>query len=68
MSQRKPLVVIGTLGSNLDYGRGADRWARWRPSVDLCRQDDLIVDRFELIGRIDLRLELDGLDGRTLEP
>jgi len=49
MSKRKPLVVIGSLGTNLDHGREADRWERWRPSVDLCRQDDLIVDRFELL-------------------
>src|SRR5690349_9570795 len=49
MSKRRPLIVIGTLGTNLDFGREADRWERWRPSVDLCRQDDLIVDRFELL-------------------
>jgi transcriptional regulatory protein RtcR len=41
-------VVIGLLGSKLDRG-GPDRWERWRPSVDLCRQEDLLVDRFELL-------------------
>lgn len=43
-------VVIGLLGANLDAlkGRG-DRWQQWRPSVDLCRQQDLVVDRFDLL-------------------
>src|SRR5689334_12356255 len=45
----KPVVVIGLLGSMLDRGRGPDRWNTWRPSVDLCRHDDLLVGRFELI-------------------
>src|SRR5690606_17536317 len=36
------------LGSQLDTG-GKHRWDRWRPTVDLCRHDDLIVDRLELI-------------------
>jgi transcriptional regulatory protein RtcR len=33
----------------LDRGRGPERWNAWRPSVDLCRHDDLLVSRFELI-------------------
>lgn len=44
----KRTVVLGFLGSSLDAGHGADRWDRWRPSVSLCRHDDLVVDRFEL--------------------
>jgi transcriptional regulatory protein RtcR len=50
--RRKPkrLVVIGLLGSVLDHpGRGPRRWDKWRPSVDLCRHEDLLVSRFELI-------------------
>lgn len=42
-------VAIGFLGINLDSGKGSDRWARWRPSVDLCRQDDLLIHRFEIL-------------------
>ena len=43
-------VVIGMLGTNLDRrGKGKERWTRWRPSVALCQQPDLIVDRLELI-------------------
>jgi transcriptional regulatory protein RtcR len=43
-------VVIGLLGTTLDAlkSRG-DRWQQWRPTVDLCRQQDLVVDRLELL-------------------
>ncbi len=47
---KKKTVVIGFLGTVLDgHGKGSKRWERWRPSVDLCRHDDLQVDRFELL-------------------
>lgn len=43
-------VVIGFLGSTLDAGgRGPGRWERWRPTVSICQQDDLVVDRLELM-------------------
>jgi transcriptional regulatory protein RtcR len=43
-------VVIGFLGSTLDAGGlGAGRWEKWRPSVSICQQEDLVVDRFELL-------------------
>lgn len=42
-------VVIGLLGPVLDKGKNPDRWNRWRPSVSLARQDDLKVDRIELL-------------------
>ncbi len=45
----KPLVVIGLLGTTLDGGGGVQRWERWRPTVDLCRHDDLVIDRLELL-------------------
>ncbi|ACY12875.1 RNA repair transcriptional activator RtcR [Haliangium ochraceum] len=49
-SSGKRLVVIGLLGSTLDRGgRGARRWDKWRPSVALCRHEDLLVDRLELL-------------------
>jgi transcriptional regulatory protein RtcR len=43
-------VVVGLLGTTLDAlkSRG-DRWQQWRPTVDLCRQQDLVVDRLELL-------------------
>ena len=42
-------VAIGMLGTTLDKGRGPDRWNRWRPSVSVCQQPDLVVDRYELL-------------------
>jgi transcriptional regulatory protein RtcR len=45
----KPLVVLGALGSTLDVGKTADRWSRWRPTVALCQQQDLVISRFELL-------------------
>jgi transcriptional regulatory protein RtcR len=45
----KRRVVIGFLGSTLDQGKSPDRWQRWRPTISLVQQQDLIVDRLELI-------------------
>lgn len=42
-------VVIGFVGTSLDAGTGRGRWEKWRPSVSICQQQDLIVDRFELL-------------------
>jgi transcriptional regulatory protein RtcR len=47
----KKTVLLGFLGSVLDAGRQPDRWAGWRPSVDICRHEDFIVDRFELLSQ-----------------
>lgn len=44
----KPIVVLGLLGTSMDAGR-ADRWQSWRPTVDLCRHEDLLVHRLELL-------------------
>jgi len=45
----KKNVAIGFLGINLDNGKGMGRWERWRPTVDICRQDDFVIHRFELL-------------------
>jgi transcriptional regulatory protein RtcR len=45
----KPIVVLGLLGTTLDVGKGTPRWERWRPSVGICQQDDLLIARFELL-------------------
>lgn len=42
-------VVIGMLGSTLDRGMSAQRWEHWRPTVALGMQEDLRVDRMELL-------------------
>lgn len=47
--QKRKTVAIGLLGTRLDAGFKMNRWARWRPSVALCQQPDLIVDRYELL-------------------
>lgn len=46
----KKTVVIGFLGTQLDYvGKGSARWDKWRPTVALCQQEDLVVHRLELL-------------------
>jgi transcriptional regulatory protein RtcR len=42
-------VVIGLLGTNLDYRKPLDRWNHWRPSVSLCQHEELLIHRFELL-------------------
>lgn len=46
----KKRVVIGLLGLKLDQTNPRrDRWQAWRPSVAICQQEDMVVDRFELL-------------------
>ena len=45
----KKLVAIGLLGSRLDSASPSKRWEQWRPTVSICQQEDLLVDRFELM-------------------
>ena len=46
----KKNVVIGFIGTVLDFGgRGMVRWNKWRPTIGLCQQEDLIVHRLELL-------------------
>lgn len=54
----KPITVIGFLGSTLDAAKfGPSRWSKWRPTVSICMQEDLRVDRFVLLhGRYHSRL------------
>lgn len=42
-------VIIGLLGTTLDRGEGPDRWSAWRPTVSLCQQEELLVQRLELL-------------------
>ena len=46
---QKDVVLIGLLGPNLDSGEGPERWDRWRPTVAICQQEDLIIHRYELL-------------------
>jgi transcriptional regulatory protein RtcR len=45
----KKTVVIGLLGPTLDSGIKDSRWQRWRPTVAVCGQEDLLVHRLELL-------------------
>ena len=49
MPKPRPLVAIGLLGPTLDAGRDQKRWNRWRPTVGLHLQEDLVIDRFEML-------------------
>ncbi len=53
--KKKRVVVIGFVGTQLDSGKGAGRWERWRPTIALTQHDDLVVDRIELLynGHVD---------------
>lgn len=42
-------VVIGCLGPTLDRSDPSHRWEKWRPSVALCQQDDLVIHRYHLL-------------------
>ena len=46
----KSTIAVGFIGSVLDYaGKGAARWNKWRPTLGLCQQEDLCIDRLILI-------------------
>ncbi|MDR0219241.1 MAG: RNA repair transcriptional activator RtcR [Enterobacteriaceae bacterium] len=50
----KRRVVIGVLGTTLDRrGKKANRWAKWRPTIGLCQQPELPIDRLELLYQAD---------------
>lgn len=43
-------IAFGFIGTVLDYvGRGSQRWEKWRPTICLCQQETLIIDRLELL-------------------
>jgi transcriptional regulatory protein RtcR len=47
--KQKRTVVIGFIGTQLDSGKGSGRWERWRPTIALTQQDDIVIDRFDLL-------------------
>ena len=49
MQKPLPITVIGFLGTQLDSGRGAGRWSKWRPSVAITQHEDMVVARLELL-------------------
>lgn len=49
MPTAKPIITFGFLGSNLDRASGPERWSKWRPTVAMCQQEDLVISRLELL-------------------
>lgn len=45
----KPTVVFGFLGAVMDRAQGPERWSKWRPTVGMCQQEDLLIARLELL-------------------
>ena len=46
----KSTIVVSILGTQLDYvGKRVDRWARWRPNVSLCSQEEFIVSKLYMM-------------------
>lgn len=42
-------VALSFLGTTLDTGKTDERWQKWRPTVALCQQPGLFIDRLELL-------------------
>jgi len=49
MPKSRPLVALGLLGPTLDAGNDNKRWNRWRPTIGLHMQSDLVISRFEML-------------------
>ena len=48
--KHRKTTAISILGTNLDQrGRANKRWEKWRPTVSICQQEDLIVDRMVIL-------------------
>jgi len=45
----KRTVAFGFAGTVLDYFKGPARWDKWRPTIGLCQQSELPIDRLELL-------------------
>src|SRR5215203_3845485 len=69
MSSRRN-VGIGLLGPVLDGGKGPERWERWRPTIAVCQQEDLVFSRFELLyqAKFTRLFELLAADIRAVSP
>ena len=53
----KKTVVLGFLGAVMDEGRGKGRWEKWRPSLSLCQQEDLLIDTDDLVQELKTAME-----------
>src|SRR5215204_3252597 len=49
MKQKKK-VILGILGRIEDQSANdEERWNKWRPTIDLCRHENLAISRYELL-------------------
>ena len=66
----RPVVALGLLGPVLDAGGDNKRWNRWRPTVGLHMQGDLVISRFEMLHqrRFDRLAETISEDIRQVSP
>jgi transcriptional regulatory protein RtcR len=49
-SMNKKTTAVSLIGSQLDFvGKRVDRWARWRPNISLCSQEDVIIDELHML-------------------
>lgn len=66
----KRTVAIGFVGTQLDSGKGAGRWEKWRPTVALAQREDLLLHRIELLhtGRHGALIEQLSADIRSVSP
>jgi transcriptional regulatory protein RtcR len=64
-------VAIGLLGVSLDAaGKASSRWEKWRPTVSLCQQENLVIHRLELLHQTNARGLAEGVarDIRSISP
>src|SRR5450830_1683664 len=47
--KNKRTVIIGFIGTQLDNRGGNARWEKWRPTVALAQQPDVLVHRFDIL-------------------
>jgi len=45
----KKQVALGLIGPTLDSGKSEKRWEKWRPTIALCQNGDLMINRLELL-------------------
>ena len=68
--KNKNYVVMGLIGTALDSGTGPERWEKWRPTVALCRHENLLIHRLELFYQAKFSSIVDVLveDIKTVSP
>ncbi|GAD74554.1 transcriptional regulator RtcR [Vibrio azureus NBRC 104587] len=46
----KKTIAVSLIGTQLDFsGKREDRWAKWRPNISLCSQEDIVIDELHML-------------------